>query len=70
MSTALEPLLRVISGCLSKLTISEEPYPVPLSVRSTDSILPLNTGWTWHEKFWSVLVETPVIPSTLTTIGF
>ena len=44
VTNAFFPLWKVTSGCLSKLKISEDPYPVPLLVKSIELILPLNRG--------------------------
>ena len=69
LTKALFPLWKSISGCLSKLKISEEPYPVPLLVKSTESILPLNLAWILDLKSWLLKVAIPILPSIVTVIG-
>ena len=44
VTKAAVPLWNVTSGCLSRLITSEEPYPVPLLVKSTELISPLKRG--------------------------
>ena len=69
LTKALFPLWKVISGCLFKLKTSEDPYPVPLLVKLTELILPLNLGWTLALKSWPVKVVIPILPSIVTVIG-
>jgi len=60
----------VITGCLLKLIISEAPYPTPACVKSTDDTCPLTTGCRTALKSCPPdLVETPIVPVTLTVIG-
>ena len=64
------PSITVISGCLSKLIISDEPYPTPFLDTCTESIWPLITGWTLHWKVSPAIDETPTFPVILTVIGW
>ena len=68
---ANSPFSKVITGCLLKLTISEAPYPTPFWVRSTEVTTPLTTGWSTAWKSCPpALVETPIDPSTVATMGW
>ena len=54
-----------------KLIISEAPYPTPACVKSTDFTSPLTTGCkTALKSCPPALVETPIVPSTVTVIGW
>ena len=66
---APEPAIKVISGCLSKLIISDDPYPTPFLDTWTELILPLIIGWTWSWKVLVPIEEIPTFPVIFTVIS-
>ena len=49
--------------------MSADPYWEPSFVTWTDSIDPLNKGWSFALKSWPVAVATPMSPVRDTVIG-
>ena len=62
-------MLRLISGTLLKLIISEAPYPTPVFVNCNDVICPLKIGCREAPKVFPDIEDMPTLPITSTDIG-
>ena len=67
---AFSPERSLMFGFLSKLRISEDPYPTPLFERWTDWISPLKIGWTSASNVSVPIEDIPIFPSTVTEMSW
>ena len=66
---AFSPVVGIAWGGLSKLRISEDPYPTPLLERFTEVISPLKIGWICAWKVSDPIEEIPIGPEIVTEIS-
>ena len=67
---ASDPDNKVTSGSLTKLIISDAPYPTPLFDKWTDVISPRTIGWTFSSKVSDPTEDIPISPVILTVISW
>ena len=70
VSCAFDPDNRVTSGSLTKLIISDAPYPTPLFDRWIDVISPRIIGWTLSSNVSDPTEEIPTSPVIFTVISW
>jgi len=67
--TAPLPVFKSIKGDLSKLSMSEDPYPTPLLDKCIDVTDPLIIGLRTASKVFPSMEDIPILPSMVTAIS-